>query len=339
MTGKVVTFGEILVRLSTPRHERFAQARQFDVIYGGSECNVAVSLAHFGHSASYVTLLPRNDIGQAAENYIRQFGVDTSHLLWQGRRIGVYFLEIGAGSRASKVVYDRAGSAVSEVRPGLLDWQAILSGKNWFHFSGITCALSEGTAATVAEGAAAAKAAGLTVSCDFNYRATLWPADKAREVMRPILRHVDVGIGSGRDPVLQGLISMDGNIPVEKRSPEAYRPFIEAAVEKLGFKKVALTVRDIHSSVRNTWMGLYFDGTGISQSRRHELEIIDRVGGGDGFTAGIIHAILSGYDRQHAIEFAVASGALAHTIHGDFNLVTVEEVESLVKAAGGDVRR
>ncbi|MBI4305499.1 MAG: sugar kinase [Chloroflexi bacterium] len=339
MTGKVVTFGEILLRLSTPRHERFSQARQFDVIYGGSECNVAVSLAHFGHSASYLTAVPPNDIGQAALNFIRQYGVDTSHVVSRGRRLGAYFLEIGAGSRSSKVVYDRAGSAASEMRPGMLDWQAIFSGRDWFHFSGITCAISDSAAATVAEGAAAARAAGLTVSCDFNYRATLWPADKARQVMGPIMKDVNVAIGSGRDPVLQGLISMDGNIPPAKRSPEAYRPFIEAAVRTLGFKKVALTVRDIHSTDRNTWLGVFYDGGGISQSRTHELDIIDRVGGGDGFTAGIIHAILSGYDRQRAIEFAVASGALAHTIHGDFNLVTVDEVESLVKAAGGDVRR
>ena len=337
--ASIVTFGEVLLRLSTPRHERLSQARQFDIIYGGSECNVAVSLAHFGHRATYVSAFPPNDVGQAAINYIRQFGVDTSHVLRQGRRLGLYYLEIGAGLRPSKVVYDRAGSAASELRPGTIDWQSVFKGSEWFHFSGITCALSEGAAATVAEGAAAARKAGLTVSCDFNYRATLWPAEKARSVIGPIMQHVDVAIGSGRDPVLQGLIGRDGNIPPDKRTPDAYRPFIEVAVRTLGFKKVALTVRDIHTSDRNTWLGLFYDGAGIAQSRTYELDIVDRVGGGDGFTAGVIHGIVSGFDRQRTADFAVAAGALAHTVHGDFNLVTADEVDAVVRATGGDVRR
>jgi 2-dehydro-3-deoxygluconokinase len=337
--ANVVAFGEVLLRLSTPRHERLSQARQFDIIYGGSECNVAVSLAQFGHRTTYVSAIPANDVGQAAINYVRQFGVDTSHVLRQGRRLGVYFLEIGAGLRSSKVVYDRAGSAASELRPGMIDWQAAFRGQQWFHFSGITCALSEGAAATVAEGAEAAGKAGLTVSCDFNYRATLWTADRAQQVMGPIMPHVDVAIGSGRDPVLQGLVGRDGNIPPDRRSPEAYRPFIESAVKTLGFKKVALTVRDIHTTDRNTWLGLFYDGAGISQSRTYDLDIVDRVGGGDGFTAGVIHGITSGFDRQRTVDFAVAAGALAHTVHGDFNLVTADEVEAVARAAGGDVRR
>lgn len=337
--AKVVTFGEVLLRLTTPRHERLSQARSFDVIYGGSECNVAVSLALFGHQASYVSASPPNDVGQAAINYVRQFGVDTSHVLRHGRRLGLYYLEIGAGLRASKVVYDRVGSAASELRPGMIDWPAVFVSKEWFHFSGITCALSEGAAATVAEAAGAARKAGLTVSCDFNYRATLWTVEKAKSVMGPIMKHVDVAIGSGRDPVLQGLIGRDGNIPPGQRTPEAYRPFIEAAVATLGFKKVALTVRDIHTTDRNTWLGVFFDGAGIAQSRTYELDIVDRVGGGDGFTAGIIHGIASGFDRQRTVDFAVAAGGLAHTIHGDFNLVTADEVDAVVRASGGDVRR
>ena len=215
----------------------------------------------------------------------------------------------------------------------------MFSGREWFHFSGITCAISESAAATVAEAAEAAKRAGLTVSCDFNYRATLWPVEKARAVMGPIMKHVDVGIGSGRDPVLQGLIGKDGNIPPGQRTPEAYRAFIDAAVKTLGFQKVALTVRDIHTTDRNTWLGLFYDGAGIAQSRTYELDIVDRVGGGDGFTAGVIHGIVSGYDAQRTVDFAAAAGALAHTVHGDFNLVTADEVEAVVRAAGGDVRR
>ena len=335
----VVALGEVLLRLTSPRHERLSQARQFDIIYGGSECNVAVSLAHFGHRAAYVSAFPQNEMGQAAINYIRQFGVDTSHSIRQGRRLGLYYLEIGAGVRASRVVYDRAGSAASELRPGVIDWAAVFSGREWFHFSGITCAISESAAATVAEAAEAAKRAGLTVSCDFNYRATLWPVEKARAVMGPIMKHVDVGIGSGRDPVLQGLIGKDGNIPPGQRTPEAYRAFIDAAVKTLGFQKVALTVRDIHTTDRNTWLGLFYDGAGIAQSRTYELDIVDRVGGGDGFTAGVIHGIVSGYDAQRTVDFAAAAGALAHSVHGDFNLVTADEVEAVVRAAGGDVRR
>ncbi|MBM3959179.1 MAG: sugar kinase [SAR202 cluster bacterium] len=337
--GRVVTFGEILLRLSTPRHERISQARQFDIIYGGTECNVAVSLAQFGHDATYVSAVPANDLGQAAINYVRQFGVDTGSILRQGRRLGAYFLEIGAGGRASKVVYDRADSSASEIKPGMIDWVRIFQGKDWFHFSGITCAISASAASVVEEAAVAAKKAGLTVSCDFNYRATLWSAEKGRQVMGPIVRNVDVAIGSGRDPVLQGLIGMDGNIPAPKRSAEAYRPFIEAAVQKLGFKKVALTVRDIYSSSRNTYAGVYYDGQGVAMSRTHDIDIVDRVGGGDGFTAGIVHGILAGFDRQHTVDFAAAAAALAHTIHGDFNLVSVDEVEAAAGSAGADVRR
>lgn len=337
--GKVITFGEILLRLSTPRHERLSQARQFDIIYGGSECNVAVSLAQFGHVSAYVSAVPANDLGQAAINYVRQFGVDTSLVLRQGRRLGVYFLEIGAGGRASKVVYDRADSSASEIKPGMIDWGRAFQERDWFHFSGITCAISAAAASAVEEAAIAARKAGLTVSCDFNYRATLWSPEKARQVMGPIVRNVDVAIGSGRDPVLQGLIGMDGNIPAPKRSAEAYRPFVEAAVEKFGFKKVALTIRDIYSSSRNTYAGVYYDGKGVAMSRTHDIDIIDRVGGGDGFTAGIVHGILSGFDRQHTVDFAAGAAALAHTIHGDFNLVSVDEVEAAAGSGGADVRR
>lgn len=337
--GKVVTFGEILLRLSTPRHERLSQARQFDIVYGGSECNVAVSLAQFGHEAAYVSAVPANDVGQAAINYVRQYGVDTGGVVRQGKRLGVYFLEIGAGGRSSKVVYDRADSSASEIKPGLIDWERIFKGKDWFHFSGITCAISESAAAAVDEAATAARKSGLTVSCDFNYRATLWTPERARQVMGPIVRNVDVAIGSGRDPVLQGLIGKDGNIPTQKRSAEAYRPFIEAAVAQLGFKKVALTVRDIFSSSRNTYAGVYFDGQGVAMSRTHDIDIVDRVGGGDGFTAGIVHGILSKFDRQHTVEFGAAAAALAHTIHGDFNLVGADEVEAAAGTASADVRR
>ncbi len=291
MALNFVTIGEVLLRLTTPRSERLTQARQFDAIYGGTECNVAVALEQFGVEPALISRIPDNDIGQACVNYIRQYGVDTSLVVRSGDRLGLYYLEIGASVRPSAVVYDRARSAMSEIEPGMVDWPSALAGRDWFHFSGITCAISEKSTATVAAGCQAAKAAGMTVSTDFNYR-----------------------------------------------SADAYRPFVEKAVSKYGFAKMALTVRDIHSSDHNSWQGVYFDGSEIALSRRHELAIVDRVGGGDGFAAGAIWGVMNGWNPQQVADFATASGAIAHTIHGDFNLAS--EAEVLAAASGSsDVRR
>ncbi len=338
MTHSFVTIAEVLLRLTTQRHERFSQARTFDAIYGGTECNVAVALSHFGAETSLVSRVPDNEIGQACVNFIRQYGVDTTHVLRAGRRIGLYYLEMGAGLRPSRVVYDRAGSAMSQIAPGMVDWPAALAGKEWFHFSGITAAISPTAAATVAEGCRAAKAAGLTVSTDFNYRSALWTPEEAAAALEPLMEHVDVAIGSARDPILGVMLGIDGNVPPGARSPEAYAPLIEAAVAKYGFSTIALTVRDIHSSDRNSWMGVCYDGAGIAISRTHDIDIVDRVGGGDGFTAGAIWAMLERYGLQATVDFAAASGALAHTVHGDFSLMAEDEVHAAT-TGGGDVRR
>lgn len=338
MAHSFVTIGEVLLRLTTPRSERLTQARHFDAIYGGTECNVAVALEQFGVESALISRIPDNDIGQACVNYIRQYGVDVSRVVRSGDRLGLYYLEIGASVRPSAVVYDRARSAMSEIEPGMVDWPAALAGRDWFHFSGITCAISEKATATVAAGCEAAKAAGMTVSTDFNYRSALWDPEKAAKRLDPLMQYVDVAIGSARDPILGLMLGMGGNIEPDDRTADAYRPFVEKAVSKYGFDKMALTVRDIHSSDHNSWQGVYFDGSEIALSRRHELEIVDRVGGGDGFAAGAIWGVMNGWNPQQIADFAAASGAIAHTIHGDFNLAS--EAEVLAAASGGaDVRR
>lgn len=338
MPHSFVTIGEVLIRLTTQRSERLTQARQFDVIYGGTECNVAVALEQFGVEPSLISRIPDNDIGQACVNYIRQYGVDTSGVVRSGDRLGLYYLEIGASMRPSAVVYDRARSAMSEIEPGMVDWSAAFAGRDWFHFSGITCAISEKATATVAAGCEAAKAAGMTVSTDFNYRSALWSPEEAANRLDPLMQYVDVAIGSARDPILGVMLGMDGNIEPDDRSADAYRPFVDAAVSKYGFGKVGLTIRDVHSSDHNSWQGVYFDGSDIALSRRHEIDIVDRVGGGDGFAAGAIWGVMNRWDAQTTAEFAAASGAIAHTVHGDFNLAS--EAEVLAAATGGaDVRR
>ena len=299
---------------------------------------MAVALKQFGVDSALISRIPENDIGQACINFIRQYGVDTSRVVRGGDRLGLYYLEIGASMRPSSVVYDRALSAMSEIEPGMVDWPAALAGRDWFHFSGITCAISERATATVAAGCEAAKATGMTVSIDFNFRSALWSPVEAAERLDPLMHYVDVAIGSARDPILGVMLGMDGNITPDERTPEAYRSFVESAVSKYGFGKVALTVRDVHSSDHNSWQGVYFDGSEVALSRRHELEIVDRVGGGDGFAAGAIWGVLNDWEPQKIADFAAASGAIAHTIHGDFNLAS--EAEVLAAASGGaDVRR
>lgn len=338
MPRNFVTIGEVLLRLTTPRRERLTQARQFDAIYGGTECNVAVALGQFGVDSALISRIPDNDIGQACINFIRQYGVDTSRVVRGGDRLGLYYLEIGASMRPSAVVYDRARSAMSEIEPGMVDWPAALAGRDWFHFSGITCAISETATATVAAGCRAAKELGMTVSTDFNYRSALWNPEAAAKRLDPLMQHVDIAIGSARDPILGAMLGRDGNIAPDDRTPEAYRPFVESAISKYGFRKMALTVRDVHTSDHNSWQGVYFDGSEVTLSRRHELDIVDRVGGGDGFAAGVIWGVMNDWEPQKIVDFAAASGAIAHTVHGDFNLASEAEVLAAI-SGGSDVRR
>lgn len=334
--AKVVTFGEIMLRLATQRRERFTQAREFEVTYGGGECNVAVSLAHFGVDATFVTAIPDNEIGQACVNYVRQFGVDTSEILRQGSRLGIYFLESGAAMRASKVVYDRANAAIAELKPGTVDWEKVFNGKDWFHFTGITPAISETAAAACNEAAAAASQLGLTVSADMNYRKNLWSPEQAQAVMKPMMKYVDVSIGNEEDAEKCLGVAAEGvDVSTGEIDAEAYRPVLQELVDQFGFKKVGITLRESQSADDNDWSAIYYDDGNIYLGRKYAVRIVDRVGGGDAFSAGVIYGNLQdGWSPQQVLDFAVASSAMAHTFHGDFNLVTVKEVMAV---AGGDV--
>ncbi len=332
---KVVTFGEVMLRLATMRRERFTQAREFEVTYGGGECNVAVSLAQFGVDATFVTAIPDNDIGQACVNYIRQFGVDTSEILRQGKRLGTYYLESGAAMRASKVVYDRAASAIAEIKPGDVDWEQVFEGKDWFHFTGITPAISKTAAAACDEAAAAAKQMGLTVSADMNYRGNLWSAEEAQETMIPMMKHVDVSIGNEEDAEkCLGVVAEGVDVTTGEIDPNAYRPVVQELVDKFWFKKVAITLRESISADDNDWSAIYFDGDEILVGAKYPVRIVDRVGGGDSFCAAMIYGLnQGGWNSRKVLDFAVASSAMSHTFHGDFNLVSVKEVMAV---AGGD---
>lgn len=331
----VVTFGEVMLRLATNRRERFTQARDFEVTYGGGECNVAVALAHFGIDSHFVSAIPANDIGQACVNYIRQWGVDTSEVLRQGQRLGIYFLENGASMRASKVVYDRAASAIAELKPGEVEWRRIFDDKDWFHFTGITPAISVTAAEACEEAARIAKDLGLTVSADMNYRKNLWAPAEAQAVMRPLMAHVDIAIGNEEDAEMSLGVAAEGvDVTSGEIDPAAYEDVVTRLVEQFGFQQVGITLRESQSADDNDWSAIYFDGDELLVGRKYPVRIVDRVGGGDAFSAGLIYGNLqSGWDSRQRLDFAVAASALAHTFHGDFNLVSVAEVMAV---AGGD---
>jgi len=334
-----VTFGEIMLRLKPPEFLRFTQASSFEATYGGGEANVAVSLANFGVDARFVTALPDNDIGQACENYVRQFGVDTSHIVRQGNRLGIYFLEAGAVQRPSKVVYDRANSAVSEVQPGDIDWKAAFDGADWFHWTGITPAISEGAANVCLEAAKAAKDMGLTVSCDLNFRKKLWKWGKsAGEVMPDLVSLTDVAIGNEEDAEKVFGISAEG-IDVEAGEVDAtlYQSVATQLMERFpNLQKVAITLRESISASNNGWSAVLYDGETLFVGPQYEIvPIVDRVGGGDSFAAGLIYSLLSGKSDQEALDFAVTASCLKHTITGDFNMVSVADVEGVLKSGGG----
>ncbi|NPV45432.1 MAG: sugar kinase [Armatimonadetes bacterium] len=340
----VVTFGEIMLRLATKRFERFAQAREFEVTYGGGEANVAVTLANFGLNARYVTALPDNDIGQACINYVRQFGVDTSHIVRQGKRVGIYFLESGAVQRASKVIYDRAGASIAEVKRGDIDWAKAFAGADWFHWTGITPAISEGAADVCLEAIEAARAAGLTVSADLNFRKNLWKWGKAAsEVMPYLVALCDVAIGNEEDAdKVFGIKAPHADVEGGKVDAQDYRAVAEGLMAKFpNLKQVAITLRGSLSASHNTWSGILFDGQDLYVGPDYDItHIVDRVGGGDAFAGGLIYAMLTAKAPQDCIDFAVAASCMKHTIHGDFNMVTVAEVEGLIKGGGsGRVQR
>ena len=331
---KTITFGEVMLRLATPGFLRLNQAPVLEMTFGGGEANVAVSLALFGDDAAFVTRLPKNDVAETCIQRLRGLGVDTRAILRGGDRIGIYFLESGASQRASTVTYDRAHSAMAEINPADLNWEAILKGADWFHFTGITPALSDQAAQASLEGARAAKKLGLTVSCDLNYRKKLWSSEKAGQVMSGLMEHVDICIANEEDAEKVFGIKADGAAVTEgKIDHSRYVEVATKLTERFKFKGVAITLRESFSASHNGWSGLYFTGGKTHFSRRYDIQIVDRVGGGDSFAAGLIHALGKKKPAQEAIEFAVAASCLKHSISGDFNLVRLSEVEALL---GGD---
>jgi 2-dehydro-3-deoxygluconokinase len=333
---KAVTFGEVMLRLATPGALRLNQTPVLEMTFGGGEANVAVSLALFGDEAAFVTRLPKNDVAEAAVQKLRGLGVDTRFILRGGERIGIYFLETGASQRASTVTYDRAHSSIAEIDPAELKWDSILHGADWFHFTGITPALSDKAAQAALDGARAAKKLGLTVSCDLNFRKKLWTSEKAGQVMSGLMEHVDLCIANEEDAEkVFGIKAGGADVTGGKIDHGRYVEVATKLGERFGFKGVAITLRESFSASHNGWSGLYFTGGKAHFSRRY-----DRVGGGDSFAAGLIYALGKKKSPQDAIEFAVAASCLKHSVSGDFNLVKLSEVEALLAGDGsGRVQR
>jgi len=335
----VITFGEIMLRLATPQHLRFSQATSFEATFGGGEANVAVSLANFGLNAAFVTRLPQNDIGQSVVMDLRKHNVDTSKIIFGGDRVGIYFLETGAVARASKVVYDRAHSSIAEVQPGMIDWETVLEGAQWFHWTGITPAISASAAEVCLEAIKVANRKGIPVSCDLNYRKNLWKYGKTvSEVMPALVEGCDIILGNEEDAEKVFGIKPQG-VDVSKGhvEAEAYESVCRQLMERFPrAKKVIITLRGSISADHNTWSGVLFDGKKLYQAPTYNItDIVDRVGGGDSFMGGLIYGLISfPSDDQKALNFAVAASCLKHTIHGDYNLATVAEVENLMKGDG-----
>ncbi len=331
---KVVTMGEIMLRLSTPGFKRIVQSDTFDVNYGGGEANVAVSLCNYGLDARFVSKLPTHAVGQAAVNALRQFGVDTSHIARGGDRVGIYFLETGASMRASQVVYDRADSAIATANIADFDFDAIFQDADWFHFTGITPAVSKQGAALTKAALIAAKKHGVTVSVDLNYRKKLWTEKEAQACMTELMQYVDVCIGNEEDAEkVLGFAPADTDVTKGELNLEGYKDIFTRMKEKFGFTYVVSSLRESWSASDNGWSAVAYDGKELVHSKKYNVRIVDRVGGGDSFAAGLIYGLVTGKNIADSLEFAVAASALKHTIPGDFNHATLAEVEALV---GGD---
>ena len=341
MAKKVVTMGEIMLRLSTPNNEKFIQADEFDINYGGGEANVAVSLANYGHDAHFVTAVPDNELGECAIAALRKYGVGTSNIAKCGERLGIYYLETGSAMRPSKVVYDRAHSSISTATAADFDFDQIFAGADWFHFTGITPAVSDAAAVLTEEALKAAKKHGVKVSVDLNFRKKLWSSEKAQKVMKNLMQYVDVCIGNEEDAELCLGFKPDADVEGGQTDAAGYEGIFKQMKEEFGFKYVVSTLRESYSATFNGWKALIYNGEEFYQSKRYEINpIIDRVGGGDSFSGGLIHGLLTKSTQGEALEFAVAASALKHTINGDYNLVSVDEVESLAGGnANGRVQR
>ncbi|HHT36664.1 MAG: PfkB family carbohydrate kinase [Candidatus Wallacebacter cryptica] len=334
MAKKVVTMGEIMLRLSPPNNLRFVQTDSFDVVWGGGEANVAVSLANYGLDAYFVTKLPEHEIGQAAVNSLRRYGVNTDYIARGGDRVGIYYAETGASVRASKVIYDRARSAIAEADVSDFDFDEIFKDADWFHWSGITPAISDKATELTEAALIAAKKHGVTVSVDLNYRKKLWTPEKARKVMTHLMQYVDVCIGNEEDAdITLGFKPGKSDVTTGELDLEGYKDIFKQMKDKFGFKYVGSTLRESYSASDNGWSAMIYDGNEYYRSKVYKLHIVDRVGGGDSFAAGLIYGLVTGKPVGEALEFAVAASSLKHTIYGDYNLVSVAEVENL---AGGD---
>jgi len=332
--GKVVCFGEIMLRLAPPGYERFVQAKSFDVVYGGGEANVAVSLANYGMDSAFVSVLPENPIGQAAINDLRKFGVDTTRIVRGGERVGIYYCEKGASQRASVVVYDRAHSSISTAKVGDINWDKALEGAEWFHFTGITPALGQNVAELCLEGLKVCKAKGIKVSCDLNFRKNLWTSEKAGQVMGELMQYVNVCIANEEDAEkVFGIKAEATDVTSGKLSHDGYKEVAEKLKKRFGFDYVAITLRESITASDNNWAAMLYDSKDFYFSKKYPVHIVDRVGGGDSFGGGLIYAMMNNYSSKDTIEFAVAASCIKHTIEGDFNHATLKEVKALM---GGD---
>ena len=331
---KIVTFGEIMLRLSPELYTRFVQYEKFSCTYAGAEANVAVSLANYGENVAFVSKLPAHEIGQAAVNSLRKFGVDTSWIVRGGERVGVYYCEKGASQRPSKVIYDRANSAISTASADDFDWDEIFTDTKWFHFTGITPALSDSMAKICLTALQKAKEKNITVCCDLNFRKKLWSKEKAGQVMGELCKYVDYCIANEEDAKdVFGIEAENSDITGGKLDRNGYISVAKKLTEKFGFKGVAITLRESKSANDNDWSGMLYTENQAYFSKKYSIHIVDRVGGGDSFGGGLIYSLVNHYAPQRAIEFAVAASCLKHSIEGDFNLITKQEVENL---AGGD---
>lgn len=344
MSEKIVTLGEIMLRLSTPGFSRFVQSQNFDINYGGGEANVSVALSNYGLDSYFVTKLPSHEIGQSAVNSLRKFGVKTDYIVRGGERIGIYFLETGASQRASKVIYDRADSAVSNLKKEELDWEEVFNNAKWFHWTGITPALGKTVQDSLKQACEVAKKKGVIISSDLNFRAKLWNSKEAQAVMIPLMEYVDVCIANEEDAEKSlGFKAGQTNVESGEIDEQGYFDLAEKLKEKFNFKAVAITLRESYSASRNGWSALLHDDKDCKEpyrSKRYDIEIVDRVGGGDSFASGLIYGLLKKNNTKDALEFAVAASCLKQTIPGDFNLVSIDEVEKLAKGSGsGRVER
>ena len=332
--ARIITFGEIMVRLQPYNYERFIQADHLEYSFGGGEANVAVSLANYGMDAAFVTKLPEHAIGQAAINSLRRYGVETSMIVRGGDRIGIYYNEKGASQRPSVCIYDRAHSAIAEADAADFDWDAIFSGADWFHFTGITPALGNNVADICFEACKAAKERNIKVSCDLNYRGKLWSREQAFRTMSKLCGYVDVCISNEEDAKdVFGIEAEATDITAGELNKEGYRSVARQLADRFGFEKVAITLRESKSAFDNDWSAMLYDGKEYCFSKVYNLHIVDRIGGGDSFGGGLIYALLENFDTQSAVEFAAAASALKHSVEGDYNLASVSEV---LKLAGGD---